>query len=777
MEVAELLRLPGDVGRVTSRTLNIAVLPEASGQSVLVRRAVAEAQLLTAVRQLDLDWELPERAGTRPVVTRDNPFLDERVRQKLDPSGLMPQGATFAAGDVIFSAYRLVPETQQRQPPPEGMRWAEDSSESVPAGWEGSTLTWISHRPAGRGSSLDRIDATLRAEDELDVGDALLLEHGLVAIVAGFISDAAEVEGVRPDLLVSAELASRMALRPGNCRRFDVSRLPQRAADALQAHAGGATSLITRQPLGRGPQMPQEITHAQVRWLRSRRLNANLSELVCLKCDDWRPRKRRTPDVPASPESLWRFQAHLRVLGLSVELIPVDGSVQVALRPATTEEVRGWSSGPIRNPNTLNYRTLRPEPGGLFCEEVFGPETHTRLRSFGHLELPVPVVPLSWRRGAASLLEALLGLSADEIERVVTYQSAVVRRGIHVELVEPDPLSHVANDYLGTGGAAVRALLADVPADRLPAGLAGRPTALTLETLSVMPADLRPLVLLDSGNFATSDLNDLYRRVVNRALRLVKLQELNAPQTILLNEGRMLQQTVDALFANCLLPERGAVHGDNGRRLRDALDLLLASLSEDRSKRVAWSGRARAIEDPTVAPDEVRIPERLRAELCLAAGRVVLLTNPDSAGGTFVALRATGHGEAVLRLPTTAFARLQFSREVAPSASLHVPLSDAAEREAEALLNRAPGELEAVPADADWIDASEKDAMLAGLCAAALSAEPLRLDSPRGLMLAGLGVVDTPEDVPTGRLEGEVRPVPVNREPPPARPRRRRLRE
>jgi hypothetical protein len=227
---------------------------------------------------------------------------------------------------------------------------------------------------------------------------------------------------------------------------------------------------------------------------------------------------------------------------------------------------------------------------------------------------------------------------------------------------------------------------------------------------------------------------------------------------------------VDAAFANCLLPDRGgAVHGDNGRRL-DVLHLLFGTLSEERSKRVAWSGRARAIEDPSVAPDEVRVPEPHRTKLRLTPQQIVLMTNPDDSEGTFIALRATAHDEPVLRLPPAAFTRLRFVGDRAASASLHVPLSDAAGREAEGLLRGDPGARRSA-AERGWIDGRSRTPCSPGCArgtvgrtdAAGFAADSCGRARGRGHS----------EDVPLERVERDVRPVPVDPEPPP--PRRRRV--
>src|SRR4051812_46199264 len=216
MDVADLLPLSGDRGRVTCRTLTLAVGPGLAGQNALARQGLVAERLLTAVRETELHWDVADNAAGRTVVTADNPFLDEHVRAKLDPTGVLPEGSVLEPGDVIFSAYRLTQDLLRRREPPPGMRWALPCSGNVPPGWEGATLTSVSRRPAAAGVA-ERIEATLRAEDDLAAGDALLLEHALVAVVDGFVPDGEmpDADGTRPDLLVSPAVGDRLSLRPG----------------------------------------------------------------------------------------------------------------------------------------------------------------------------------------------------------------------------------------------------------------------------------------------------------------------------------------------------------------------------------------------------------------------------------------------------------------------------------------------------------------------------------------------------------------------------------
>ena len=306
------------------------------------------------------------------------------------------------------------------------------------------------------------------------------------------------------------------------------------------------------------------------------------------------------------------------------------GAVKIGL--ASPYDIRSWSFGEVKKPETINYRTYRPEKDGLFCERIFGPEkdwecacgkyrgmkykgmicdrcgvkvTHSRVRRkrMGHIELAAPVVHIWFFKAMPSRLGTLLDMKTSNLERIIYFQDYVVvdpgdpddTKLKERQLLTEDEFRRAREQHGDTfqadmGAEAVRKLLMRLDLVSLSKKLRqelvetsskqkikdltkrlkvvealrdsdNRPEWMVLECIPVIPPDLRPLVLLDSGNFATSDLNDLYRRIINRNNRLKKLVDLNAPEVIIRNEKRMLQQAVDALFDNnrCRRPVLGSI--------------------------------------------------------------------------------------------------------------------------------------------------------------------------------------------------------------------------
>jgi len=303
------------------------------------------------------------------------------------------------------------------------------------------------------------------------------------------------------------------------------------------------------------------------------------------------------------------------------------GSVKINL--ASPNDIRSWSFGEVKKPETINYRTYRPEKDGLFCERIFGPErdyecacgkykgtkykgiicdrcgvkvTHSRVRRkrMGHINLAAPIVHIWFFKALPSRLGTLLSMKTGDLEKIIYFQDYVVSDPGTVDLeykqvlTEEDYRSaleqHGASAFTARMGAdAIRDLLYNLnledESEKLREDLGNTRSKQKIKDLSkrlklveqirlssneaewmvmdvipVIPPDLRPLVLLESGNFATSDLNDLYRRIINRNNRLKKLLDLNAPEVIIRNEKRMLQQAVDALFDNgrCRRPVLGS---------------------------------------------------------------------------------------------------------------------------------------------------------------------------------------------------------------------------
>jgi len=359
------------------------------------------------------------------------------------------------------------------------------------------------------------------------------------------------------------------------------------------------------------------------------------------------------------------------------------GSVKITL--ASPNDIRSWSFGEVKKPETINYRTYRPERDGLFCERIFGPErdyecgcgkykgtkykgiicdrcgvkvTHSRVRRkrMGHINLAAPVVHIWFFKAMPSRLGNLLAMKTSDLEKVVYFQDYVVTDPGDTELKYQQVLEESeyqsAKEKFGNaftammGAEAVRELLnrldlADLEieirqglsetkskqkqkdlAKRLKIvtqlrGSENDPAWMVLDVVPVIPPDLRPLVLLESGNFATSDLNDLYRRIINRNNRLKKLMDLNAPEVIIRNEKRMLQQAVDALFDNgrCRRP----VLGSSNRPLKSITDMIKGKQGRFREnllgKRVDYSARSVIVVGPELKLHQCGLPKKIALEL------------------------------------------------------------------------------------------------------------------------------------------------------------------
>jgi DNA-directed RNA polymerase subunit beta' len=360
------------------------------------------------------------------------------------------------------------------------------------------------------------------------------------------------------------------------------------------------------------------------------------------------------------------------------------GSVKICL--ASPNDIRSWSFGEVKKPETINYRTYRPEKDGLFCERIFGPErdyecacgkykgtkfkgiicdrcgvkvTHSRVRRkrMGHINLAAPIVHIWFFKAIPSHLGNLLGMKTSDIEKVVYFQDYVVTDPGNTPLKPQQVLTEdeyrKANDDHGhgsfqamMGAEAVKELLLKLDLNKLNDELRNdlkntrskqkikdlskrlrlvehirhsenKPEWMVMDVVPVIPPDLRPLVLLESGNFATSDLNDLYRRIINRNNRLKKLMDLNAPEVIIRNEKRMLQQSVDALFDNgrCRRP----VLGSSNRPLKSLTDMIKGKQGRFREnllgKRVDYSARSVIVVGPELKLHQCGLPKKIALEL------------------------------------------------------------------------------------------------------------------------------------------------------------------
>ncbi len=353
---------------------------------------------------------------------------------------------------------------------------------------------------------------------------------------------------------------------------------------------------------------------------------------------------------------------------------------------ASPEKIRAWSHGEVTKPETINYRTFKPERDGLFCAKIFGPITdweclcgkykrmkhrgvvcdkcgvevtrsRVRRERMGHIELACPVSHVWFFKGLPSRIGHLLDITLRDLERILYFESYVVIDPGDTELKEKELLSEeryreVRDKYedgsfvAKMGAEAIKELLARIEVDELSEELrivmrtetsqirrlkaakrlkvvdafrrsGHRPEWMILDVIPVIPPELRPLVPLDGGRFATSDLNDLYRRVINRNNRLKKLLELRAPDVIVRNEKRMLQEAVDALFDN---GRRGRVlKGSNNRPLKSLSDTLKGKQGRFRQnllgKRVDYSGRSVIVVGPELKLSQCGLPKKMALEL------------------------------------------------------------------------------------------------------------------------------------------------------------------
>ncbi len=388
-----------------------------------------------------------------------------------------------------------------------------------------------------------------------------------------------------------------------------------------------------------------------------------------------------------------KFLENLVPIDLNSEERPSDIAA-LQLRVASPEKILSWSYGEVKKPETINYRTLKPERDGLFCAKIFGPirdyeclcgkykkmrykgvvcekcgvevtTSKVRRNRMGHIDLIAPVAHIWYVSSLPSRIGTLLGVKMKDLERVLYYEAYIVKNpgeasydneGLNpvkkYDVLNEEQYQMIASRFGDTGldarmgGEIVQELLADLDLVEMFTQLkeeisatkseakrktivkrlkvieaflhsGNRPEWMMLTQLPVLPPDLRPLVSLDGGKFAVSDVNDLYRRVINRNQRLKRLVELDAPEIIVRNEKRMLQEAVDALFDN---GRRGnAVKGANKRPLKSLSEVIKGKQGRFRQnllgKRVDFSGRSVIVVGPDLRMDQCGLPKKMAIEL------------------------------------------------------------------------------------------------------------------------------------------------------------------
>ena len=487
--------------------------------------------------------------------------------------------------------------------------------------WKGAEVQPAPGKFVSRDNELERgvlaqIGVTIAVDQPLEVGDHIHGD-GATAVVCRISTGPSLIRALslptEPDLVVNpdhpwAPIADSSLSRVVRVSLKAGTLLHQEAA----SHSIGPYSLTSQRPLiGEHLNNPaQLLTEGEFRWLRTRGATSLALELYGPRCDcvEWRTNLWETlvrgnaslRDIRSTPLADWTTPAdspstgvrnwNLFLQSACIQTAFADG--QFVFRPLSDDSTLSASFGEVKSSETINYGTYRPERDGLFCERIFGPEkdwecgcgkyrgmkykgivcdrcgvlvTHSRVRAkrIGHIELAAPVVQCWYIRGSPSLLGKALGMNVESLQRLIyRFLWVVTEPG-----TSPLPFGHVINEeerrdaliryaYSGlmieTGAEAVEALTAPIGPDwrgRLP------PPACA-------PATPAPIILLDDGNVATSNLNDLYRRVINRNNRLKKLIALNAPEVIILNERRELQIAVDALLDNgrCKEPVTSIYH-------------------------------------------------------------------------------------------------------------------------------------------------------------------------------------------------------------------------
>ncbi len=374
------------------------------------------------------------------------------------------------------------------------------------------------------------------------------------------------------------------------------------------------------------------------------------------------------------------------VRGSAANITNIRNLKAIQITIASPESIREWSYGEVKKPETINYRTFKPERDGLFCAKIFGPvkdyecncgkykrmkhrgivcekcgveviASKVRRERMGHIELAAPVAHIWFLKTLPSKIGTLLDMTMADLEKVLYFDSYIVLDAGSTNLAKMQVISedqylqvieHYGEDALvvGMGAEAVRGLLEELELEELRVTLreesqatksqtkkkkltkrlkiveaflesGNKPEWMVMEVIPVIPPELRPLVPLDGGRFATSDLNDLYRRVINRNNRLKRLMELGAPDIIIRNEKRMLQEAVDALFDN---GRRGrAITGTNGRPLKSLSDMIKGKQGRFRQnllgKRVDYSGRSVITVGPSLKLHQCGLPKKMALEL------------------------------------------------------------------------------------------------------------------------------------------------------------------
>jgi hypothetical protein len=523
-------------------------------------------------------------------LSRDLPGVHAGQVEHLDARGLPRIGARLRTGDILVG--RRIPDARGQ--------WIEASLRVPPAIC--GTVIAVRESPQEEGI---RVEVELGWERQLERGDVLADERGRVFQVAD----------IRDNLTSEAawdQPARRVTLYKIACAR-----------ERMSARSIGPYALLTEQPLG-GPRTfgGQLIEPAELALLGQRGAEITRLEWMTIKSDNPRARMeiyesiiRGQPQLLTEvPVSLRLLASELLALGLQLDL----EARQLQLVPAGSDALRARCPKVVRRPDMIDLGSHQPLPGGLFCEEIFGRRGSTERREqLGRIELAYPVLH-PWFAGAVA---SLLGIEESELFRLIDHEAVWTPRGTCVDAPPSEPPA-----WERTGALAVRQRLAELDLAELgrmdnergrqagvlrSAGL--EPTFAIVDVLPVLPPDLRPIVCLDGGRITSSDLNELYRRVVSRNVRLRQLMAGHAPALVLHNEAVQLQGAIDALMNNGF--RRRWVRTSERRPLVSLTHLVAGRLEILLHKRVDYSGVAVLVPDPRLDDTTCNLPASLALEL------------------------------------------------------------------------------------------------------------------------------------------------------------------
>lgn len=549
----------------------------------------------------------------QPSDDRQIPNVHADLLAALDERGLVRVGQPVAPGSLLIG--RVTPSAHSTSSPEEKLLRAifgevasdvDDSSLRCPPGCFGTVVAADLLEPGKHERARARV--TITWERPLAIGDELLLDDGRRVVVAGIQA-------------LSGDVACREA-----AGTIQLAKLSM-AEDVFHARSIGPYTEVTRRPSAGKEQFGGQLLTTEQAERLAGAAPWTLWELLTIKSDSELARVRSfealvklenyQPRELAElvPESVRVLARELWALGLDIDV----EAEHIGLRRCTAEQLRERSHGQVLRGETINYRSLAPEPDGLFCQRIFGPVqnyacacgkykrmkhsgvtceacgvlvTHTRIRRerFGHVELVTPVVhPLFVDRAAGTL-----GISLAQLRRVLAGKLAL----------DDDARPIPVDEQLSRTGAAV---VCELLRER-----GGSAADLLLEVLPVLPPELRPLLPIEGGRFASSDLNDLYARVINRNNRIRRLLELQAPSNIVRADAIELQALIDTLFAN---EKRKQPARSEGRVLRSLLGNVERRFAKLASKRADYSAIARLVADPQVPARACKLPRKLAREL------------------------------------------------------------------------------------------------------------------------------------------------------------------